>query len=248
MPMHDWTRVGEGIYHDFHNEWNLEIKRCLNRGLLPTDYYALTEQPAGPYVPDLITLQKPVQNGFLTVVSPGGGVLLADASPKVRVRDEIVDADAYALMAKHVTIRHASEHEIVAVIEIISPGNKDSTYKFRTFVEKATTLIRQGIHLLVIDPFPPSPRDPHGIHKSIWEEFAGDRGFELPADAPLTLVSYRAGICPEAFVEPTAVGTPLIDMPVFLMRELYVPLPLERTYQAAWEAVPAYWRAVVAGA
>ena len=98
---------------------------------------------------------------------------------------------------------------------------------------------------MVIDPFPPSPQAPHGIHKAIWDELAGDRGFALPVDAPLTLVSYRAGLRPEAFVEPTAVGTPLIDMPVFLTTELYVPLPLEATYQAAWDAVPAYWRAVI---
>ncbi len=32
MPMHDWTRVDAGIYHDFHHEWISEIKRALNRG------------------------------------------------------------------------------------------------------------------------------------------------------------------------------------------------------------------------
>jgi len=31
-------------------------------------------------------------------------------------------------------------------------------------------------------------------------------------------------------------------MPLFLTAEVYVPLPLEATYQSAWEAVPAYWR------
>ncbi len=31
-------------------------------------------------------------------------------------------------------------------------------------------------------------------------------------------------------------------MPLFLTPEVYIPLPLERTYESAWEAVPAYWR------
>ena len=245
MPMHDWTRVNAGIYHGFHHEWISEIGRALNRGLLPPEYYALPEQIATGFVPDVIALQRPILNGYHPASSPGGGVLLAEAPPRVRFREEFADAGVFADKAKQVTIRHTSEHEIVAVIEIVSPGNKDSRFKLQSFVEKATALVRQGIHLMVIDPFPPTPQDPHGIHKAIWDELAGDRGFALPADAPLTLASYRAGLRPEAFVEPTAVGTPLINMPVFLTPELYVPLPLEATYQAAWDAVPAYWRAVV---
>ena len=49
----------------------------------------------------------------------------------------------------------------------------------------------------------------------------------------------------EAFVEPTAVGTALIEMPLFLTLEVYVPVPLEATYQSAWEGMPAFWRGVV---
>jgi len=35
MPVHDWTRVEDGIYHDFHVSWIPEIKKVLNEGLLP---------------------------------------------------------------------------------------------------------------------------------------------------------------------------------------------------------------------
>jgi hypothetical protein len=34
----------------------------------------------------------------------------------------------------------------------------------------------------------------------------------------------------------------LIDMPLFLEPDRYVPTPLQSTYQSAWEAVPAVWR------
>ncbi len=27
MPVHDWTRVEAGIFHDFHHAWIEEIKR-----------------------------------------------------------------------------------------------------------------------------------------------------------------------------------------------------------------------------
>ena len=47
VPVHDWTRVDAGIFHDFHHEWISEIKRALNRGILAPPYYALAEQIAG---------------------------------------------------------------------------------------------------------------------------------------------------------------------------------------------------------
>ena len=46
MPVHDWTRVGAGIFHDFHQRWIGAIRDALNGGLLPNDFYALAEQAA----------------------------------------------------------------------------------------------------------------------------------------------------------------------------------------------------------
>jgi hypothetical protein len=97
---------------------------------------------------------------------------------------------------------------------------------------------------VIVDLFPPGPRDPQGIHKVIWDEII-DNDFALPPGKPLTLASYIGGPIPEAFVEPTVVGATLPEMPLFLTPEVYVPLPLEATYQSAWEAVPSYWRDVI---
>ena len=58
MPMHDWTRVGDATFHDFHYSWVLEIKRALKRGLLPKGYYVMAEQFGGDLgAPDVLTLQ-----------------------------------------------------------------------------------------------------------------------------------------------------------------------------------------------
>jgi hypothetical protein len=46
----------------------------------------------------------------------------------------------------------------------------------------------------------------------------------------------------EVFLEPVAVGDKLPKMPLFLSPESYVRVPLEETYRAAWEAVPAFWQ------
>ena len=127
---------------------------------------------------------------------------------------------------------------MVAVIEIVSPGNKNTHHGLKAFVRKASDLIWQGIHLLVIDLFPPSERDPQGIHKAIWDEVA-ERPFELPADKPLTVVAYRASPTKTAYVEPVAVGDELPALPIFLTDQDYVPAPLEETYQVSWAAYPA---------
>jgi hypothetical protein len=58
-------------------------------------------------------------------------------------------------------------------------------------------LLDAGIHLLVVDLFPPGPRDPQGIRRAIWSEIIGDL-FQLPADKPLTFGSYSAGLVKRA--------------------------------------------------
>jgi Protein of unknown function (DUF4058) len=243
MPVHDWTRVEAGIFHAFHHDWITDIARALNRGILPEDYYALPEQVAGGLVPDVLTLHAP-DNGSPPPAVPDGGVAVVEVPPQVRyhIRSE---EDQYATRARAVVIRHASNHRVIALVEIVSPGNKNNRHGVRAFGRKAAEALQAGIHLLIVDLFPPGPRDPQGIHPLIWEEALGESDFVLPSDTPLTLASYVGGDCPEAFIEPRAVGMSLPDMPLFLTPEVYVPIPLEATYQSAWEGLPAFWRHVL---
>ena len=44
MPMHNWTRVKVGVYHNFHFRWIAAIMDRLNAGLLPAGYFAMAEQ------------------------------------------------------------------------------------------------------------------------------------------------------------------------------------------------------------
>jgi hypothetical protein len=154
------------------------------------------------------------------------------------------EPDIYAAKAKTLTIRHASNHRVVAMIEIVSPGNKNNRSGLRSFVEKSVEVLRSGVHLLIVDLFPPGPRDPQGLHRAIWNEFI-DNEFSLPADKPLSLAAYVGGPVPEYFVEALAVGAMLKDMPLFLTQEHYTLVPLEATYMSAWEAVPSFWRSVL---
>ncbi len=244
MPIHDWTRVDDGVFHDFHTAWIAELRRALNSGLLGPDYYALVEQLAGGIGPDVLRLQRPASNGNGPRHEPPGASTSV-APPKVRivVRAEI---DEYALKRRTLVIRHRSNHRIVALVEILSPGNKSSRHAIRTFLEKAVAARTQGIHLLLADLFPPGPRDPRGIHVALWEKLTGDAPPGV-IDKPLTLAAYSGGPAPTAYVEPVAVGDVLPDMPLFLDPEQYVNVPLEATYRAAYEGVPEYYRQILEG-
>lgn len=246
MPIHDWTRVDAGIFHAFHHDWITEISRALNRGLLPTAYYALPEQLAGGLGPDVLTLRRPGSNGTPMAEPPDGGVALATAPPRVRIRMRS-EANRYAAKAKAVTIRHVSNHEVVAMVEIISPGNKNNQNGLDAFVRKAREALAGGVHLLLVDLFPPSSRDPQGIHRAVWGDDCG-ADYALPEDKPLTCVAYVGGASAEAFVELVAVGDALPEMPLFLTPDVYVLAPLEATYQSAFEGMPAYWRNVLTAA
>lgn len=247
MPIHDWTRVTAGIFHDFHLDWIFTLKHALNEGVLPPDYYALAEQVSGGLHPDVLTLGKDPPaasasgNGSSEASSRNGGLALAVAPPRVRFT-MTAEEELYAGKRKRLAIRHSSDDRVVALVEIVSPGNKASRHGLRMFVDKAVEFLQAGIHLLVLDLFPPGPRDPQGIHAAIWSEIKDD-DFQLPPDEPLTLASYSAGYVKRAFVEPLAVGEDLPPMPLFLEPEIYVETPLDATYRAAFDAVPKRWRA-----
>ncbi len=130
------------------------------------------------------------------------------------------------------------------MIEIVSPGNKSSRRAFDAFLDKAFDLIEQRIHLLIVDPFPPGPRDLNGVHAAIWEEVES-KPFQLPADKPLTLVTYECGANTRAYIDPVAVGDALPDMALFLETSRCVMVPLEHTYQTAFAVMPRRWRDVL---
>ena len=124
MPIHDWTRVSAGTFHDFHHAWISELRRALNGGVLPEGFYAQAEQVASQVIPDVLTLQQ---------MNAGGG---GD--------DAAAEAAILAARRKQLVIRHSSGNRIVAIIEIVSPGNKDKRAALEAFVDKALSALAAG--------------------------------------------------------------------------------------------------------
>ena len=246
MPMHDWTMVDAGIFHAFHHRWISAISDALNGGSLPADYYALPEQLAAGFGPDVLTLQgegegEPDSPGDS---NPGGTATALRTRPKSRFAAE-TDTQFYRRKKSSVVVRHVSGDRIVAILEIVSPGNKSNQQAIRASIEKACELLEHRIHLLIVDPFPPGPRDPHGIHAAIWEQVQ-DNSFQPPADQPLTLVAYECDLTTRAYIEPFAVGQALPEMPLFLEPNGCIMVPLEATYETAFSVLPKRWQAVLA--
>ncbi len=232
MPIHDWTKVDAGLFHDFHLSWTATLRNALNSGVLPPDYFALAEQRIQEPIPDVLTL-KLSSNSPASNPLAGGPVLTLPPRTSLIRRNE---ADIYAAKADRITVRHR-HGDVVAVLEIVSPGNKGSRAELRAFLEKTVGLIRQGIHLLVIDLIPPGKRDPDGLPQSIWDQISED-DLSLPPDKPLSLTSFDSGPEQVVYVETVAVGDLLPDMPLFLKTGVHVKAPLESTYQLAWSQVP----------
>jgi hypothetical protein len=242
MPIHDWTRVDAGIFHDFHNVWIAELRNTLNSGLLPSGFYALSEQHAGKYIADVLTLQTSPPSPAPR--PPGGGVAVVEAPPKVRQKLSL--SAAARSRRKTLTIRHVSGHRIIALVEMVSPANKDRREHVEEFVDKLEQALHYGIHVLLVDLLPPGRQDPRGMHGAVWDRL-GDDPEPVPDGEPLTLAAYVADSPVKAYIERLAVGTALPEMPLFLDPDYYINVPLESTYQTTWRGTPEHWRKVLEG-
>jgi hypothetical protein len=191
---------------------------------------AMAEQVTGRPIPDVVTLHADTSR------DEPGGIAVATMPPSARLIAKLEKVN-YAKRADRVVIRHG-RGKVVAIVEIVSPGNKDSRNAVRSFVEKATDILNQGVSLLIVDLFPPTPRDPQGIHQAIWDEL-GDQQFAEVPGKPLVAASFLGGDLLTAYVEPLGVGDLLPSLPIFLSQDQYIPAPLEATYEQAWDVFPA---------
>src|SRR5581483_11046142 len=100
------------------------LQDALNGGLLPSGYYALAEQHAGRAITDVLTLHaSPVTPEPLPLPPDTGGTAVAEAPPRVRHRQTI--APGALSRRRTLAVRHVSGHRLVALLEIVSPANKD---------------------------------------------------------------------------------------------------------------------------
>jgi hypothetical protein len=132
----------------------------------------------------------------------------------------------------------------VAIVEVVSPGNKHSGLAFKKFRDKIQHLIERGIQILIVDLFPPGTFDPEGIPRGLQIE----SDLIVPAttkEEPLSFTSLRVSDHVAGFVELSAVGQNVPTMPLFLNSDRYVNVPLNESYEQAWTSLPRPWQEIL---
>ena len=148
MPMHDWSKIEPGTYHDFHYAWIGSIRIALNTGILPSGYIAMAEQYVGSPEVDLMTLKTDLDEDgedYQTKASSDSSGVLTMPKPVASYVFQSAYKD-FARKLNRIVIRKGLG-KVVAVIELVSPGNKHSQHEMTSFIEKAQSLIDAGIHL-----------------------------------------------------------------------------------------------------
>src|SRR5262249_39570871 len=150
--------------------------------------------------PDFL-LQKPVDGGLATLQQPKSAIVAkSEKLSSARRLDRLV-------------IRHVSDDEVVAVIEIVSRGNKRSRDELDAFVRKANAYLENQIHFSFVDVYPPGRLDPQGIHGAIWD-YRGEESELLPDRKPLVASGYKAGDGVTAYVNPFGLEDTIPETPL----------------------------------
>jgi hypothetical protein len=98
---------------------------------------------------------------FSDNIADAGGTALAEAPPKItqheKIELEIIE------MQRFLSIRNLSSHRLVALLEIVSPGNKNNQARYDAFVHKTVDAVRCRVSVLLVDVHETGRFDQNGI-------------------------------------------------------------------------------------
>ena len=223
MPLHDWT--DRDNFDGLHHLWMSEVVGVLRHTLPPPFRVVIGSSPLLTVGGERRYPDVGVANGRHPDPASAGGV----------VREPDVEVPV-ATLEEDLTVQVQRDGRLVAVIEFISPGNKDRPDSRDTYTTRYLTYLRHGVHLLLVDVH----RRPIGF--SFPQRIAAELQTELPAPPAPCAVAYRvgeplaeAGRFLAVWSDPLTVGQPLPTVSLPLTVHLAVPIDLEATYSRAAE-------------
>ena len=150
--------------------------------------------------------------------------------PTISVETDLDDQAEY-------TVRIYDQHQarkLVAVVEIVSPANKDRPENRSAFTTKCAAFLQSGVSVTIVDIVTTR-------HFNMYSELSAALRLPPPVVAgrpeSLYAVVCRGVRRPqrklrfEAWVEELAIGKPLPTLPIWLTEDLWVPLDLEASYE-----------------
>lgn len=131
--------------------------------------------------------------------------------------------------------RQFGGRQLVAAIELISPGNKDAPDSRGAFAGKVASYLHEGVSVLIIDVVTERKAN---LHDEIVRLMRMPSNLEMSAEPALYAASYRPVLREkraeiDIWTNPLRIGDPLPTMPLRLIADYFVPVELEATYTAA---------------
>jgi hypothetical protein len=227
----------------FHGRWATAIADDLNRRL-PKRFLAEAPFNLGPFASaDVAEVDQARVGGNgpadgLALPGSGGGVGVA-AEPVLYTPPE-TDLSMPAQFPEDILVevrdlQHA--RQVLAVIELVSPGNKDDTDARESFAGKCLSYLAKGMGLVVIDIV--SDRLAN-LHNVLIRHAAKDAKLLMAGEPPLYVAAYRPvhrekKDVIDLWTWPLVIGSALPSVPLALKGYGCVRLDLEATYSEACE-------------
>ncbi len=228
MPLRDHFRSPLNDTHSWdevHGQWPGEIVRDLT-AILPKGFRAAPRVHLGsPFEVDVLTYDLEGRSPAAPTDADNGSPRQPALLPTLTVEADLSEQDEYEVRIYDVE----RGRRLVAVLEIVSPSNKDGPRSREVFVSKVEALLQQDVCVSLIDVV--SIR-----HANLYADLLDHLGRTDPALTPnppplyaVTLRRRRPLL--DAWFYPMAVGQPLPTLPLWLSPDQRVMLPLETSYE-----------------
>lgn len=230
MPLLDHFRPptsDDAPWESFNTLWVAALVRWLNSHLPGHQYRAFAQVHLGPHV------EADVAEFELAPAGDGGNgvATIGTAAPPAVVTIPAIFPDDVEVRITETR----NTQRLVAVIELVSPGNKEEPGERRSFAAKCLSYLRRGVGLVVIDVVTERRANLHDELMRLMD-LVSPPG--LPLDTPTYVVGYRPVRRGERneidlWPFPLQVGDRLPAVPLGLRGGATVLLDLETTYQDA---------------
>jgi hypothetical protein len=230
-PLHPQRR-----WESMHAIWATAIVGRLNEVVLPAMYYSETQVHIGSRVEvDVATLEHLAPPAARSARPDNGPVATLEAEVWAPPEPALVLPGIFPDEIEVEIFGTRMGKELVAAIELVSPGNKDRSETRRAFAAKCSSYLQLGIGLVIVDVVTDRLANLHDELMALMEQ---SERFAFPGAAPLYAVAYRparrdVGDQIDCWPHPVGVGQALPTVPLALRGGPTLPLDLEATYTEA---------------